>query len=126
MSDTFALTTTWSVVPQTTTAGEAAPTGRISFEKTIKRKLSQTVHLDANGAESVSLGDLATTGAHVVIVTTRDNIRVNLTLTSAAGTSQVVTAHTWIAITPDQPYTALSLTRQTDTATVAAVTFLQF
>lgn len=126
MADNFVLTGKYTVTPRSATEpGFTINPGEFGTNFDITRKLSQTVHLDNDLIEGVAFGDLAAVGAHVVILDTRENKNVTVTVTSAVGVAQTTPSDTFLVISRTEPITAISLTRQPGIATVVDITLLQ-
>jgi len=121
MSDTFSLKGSYSVIHGATDTDPSADFDISStFNETmnVKRKLAQTISLDADTAEAVSLGDLAQ--AHVVLVRASQDVKV--ALTSSHGTLQLIPAgKVCFIMATVAPITAIQITRQAGVSTTVRV-----
>lgn len=121
MSDTFSLKGTYAVTHGATDTDPSADFDISSaFNETmsVKRKLAQTISLDADAAEVVSLGDLA--NAHVVLIRASQDVRV--ALTSSHGSLQLIPAgKVCFIMAVVAPVTAIQITRQAGVSTTVRI-----
>lgn len=121
MSDVFTLKGTYQVVHGATDTDPSADFDISSaFNETmnVKRKLGQTVSLDADGAETISLGDLA--GCHVLLI--RGSADVTVRVTTLLGAAQIIPAgKVLFMMNTTNPVTALTIQRQAGVSTTVRI-----
>lgn len=121
MSDTFTLKGSYTVIHGATDTDPSADFDiSSSFNEVInvKRKLAQTISLDADTAETVSLGDLAQ--ANVVLIRASQDVKV--ALTSSHGSLQLIPAgKVCFIMATVAPITVIQITRQAGISTIARI-----
>lgn len=116
MADIFNLSGSYSTSPASGfPSGDPVIDAAIAESMVLSSKAFTTVNLDADGAESVSFGDLDE--AHVIILRAVGG-KVMARFTSADGATQAVPFDEFFAvISSSVPFTALDLTRVAGTST---------
>lgn len=124
MSDIFSFEGTYQITPSLSSSTEfQISPGRIDATMAAGKKLAQTYDLTADAVQAVALADLASTGAHALIIKADNNI--TLTVTSAAGAAQVLAGHQFFIFSVDNPYTAISVQRDSGVSTRVEITMAQ-
>lgn len=116
--DTLTLTGTYTIAPDSSASTSFSTPGTISITHPSSKKIAQTVNLDADPAENVSLGDLAVPGANFILIDA--DKPVTAVATSSAGTATMI-GEFIILSSQGTPYTALTLQRAAGVTTVADV-----